>query len=277
MKDILAGIFAGVVLCSLSLSQGAIQAPSSATAHGDPAQATPSTQQAAQPPASRPQSGQGQTGALRIAPGSIIPVKLTKTIDSKKVTIGNEIEAQVTDDLKTGNGEVVLPKDTKIMGHVTEAQARTKQQKESQVGLAFDRAVMKNGTDISLPVTIQAIIAPPSLSTSNETGTENSGPMGSGQSMGGSRSGNMGERPGMGTGASSPTASSSSSAGGWPTGAQDGTNAHQPITTKTQGIVGISNLKLETAANATEGSIIGSDKTNVKLESGTLMLLRVTP
>ena len=53
------------------------------------------------------------SAGLRIAPGSIIPVQLTKTIDAKKVKTGDE--AKVTQDLITGNGEVVLPKDTKVV------------------------------------------------------------------------------------------------------------------------------------------------------------------
>jgi len=39
--------------------------------------------------------------------------------------------------------------------------------------------------------------------------------------------------------------------------------------------VGISNLKLEAAQNAAQGSLMSSDKNNVKLESGTFLLLRV--
>jgi len=46
---------------------------------------------------------------------------------------------QGTQDMKTPGGEVLVPKDTKVMGHVTEAQPRNKEQKESQVGIAFDR------------------------------------------------------------------------------------------------------------------------------------------
>ena len=50
-----------------------------------------------------------------------------------------------------------------------------------------------------------------------------------------------------------------------------------PITAQTQGVVGISNLTLSpVATNSAEGSIVTSDKNNVKLESGTMMLLRVS-
>ena len=91
----------------------------------------------------------------------MIPVQLTQTIDAKKAKPGDEVVAKVTMDLKTNSGEVIVPKDTKVVGHVTEAQARSKEQKESQVGIAFDRAVLKDG-EVSLPMSIQAVIAPPS-------------------------------------------------------------------------------------------------------------------
>ena len=61
-----------------------------------------------------------------------------------------------------------------------------------------------------------------------------------------------------------------------PINTQSGTNARQPITGNTQGVIGLSNLHLSKAANAAEGSIVSSEKSNVKLDSGTLLLLRVS-
>jgi len=37
----------------------------------------------------------------------------------------------------------------------------------------------------------------------------------------------------------------------------------------------MSNLKLSPAPNPTQGSVVSSEKNNVKLDSGTLLLLRV--
>jgi hypothetical protein len=62
-----------------------------------------------------------------------------------------------------------------------------------------------------------------------------------------------------------------------PASGQAGTNAQPAINGNTQGVVGISNLKLSAAADATQGSVLSSEKNNVKLDSGTLMLLRVNP
>jgi hypothetical protein len=54
------------------------------------------------------------------------------------------------------------------------------------------------------------------------------------------------------------------------------TNSQPQITDKTSGVIGISDLKLDSASTTpNQGSVLTSEKNNVKLESGTLMLLRV--
>jgi hypothetical protein len=55
------------------------------------------------------------------------------------------------------SGSVVIPKGSRLVGHVTEVKARSKDQATSVVGIAFDRAVLKNGTEMSLALGIQAI------------------------------------------------------------------------------------------------------------------------
>ena len=169
-----------------------------------------------------------------------------------------------------------MPKGTKVVGHVTEAQARNKEQKESQIGLAFYHAVMKNGGDGPWLMSIQAIIAP---SSSNPDHDNNAGGEGAGQplsapSAGGVPGNNSGRSGGMGAG-KPPQPPSSSTTGEGPTSAPTSANVHEPITGNTQGVVGISNLKLSTSTNMTQGSVVSSERKNVKLESGTLMLLRV--
>jgi hypothetical protein len=215
-------------------------------------------------------------GTPRIAPGSVIPVQLTKTIDAKKAKPGDEVVATVTMDLKTNSGEVVVPKDTKVVGHVTESQARSKDQKESQVAIAFDHAVVK-GADVNLPMSIQAVIAPPSNDANNNGG-------------GGANSGNGQAAPAGGGGAAQspmnggrtssgqtqpPSASSDNAPNGASDTAQQAGNARPQITGNTKGVVGISNLTLAAGENATQGSVLSSEKNNVKVESGTMLLLKV--
>jgi hypothetical protein len=221
--------------------------------------------QGAQAPSASPAAQNQNPSSLRIAPGSVVPVRLTKSIDAKKAKPGDEVLATVTTDLKTNSGEVIVAKDTKVVGHVTEAQARNKEQKESEVGIAFDRAVSKTG-DMNQPMSIQAIIVPPSNSSDNGgSGYGQSGPA----TGGATATSPMGNRNGPMEGSPRPP-----SPGAVPTG---GTAENSPpITGNTHGVIGMPDVKLEeTTQNATQGSVVTSEKSNVKLESGTLMLLRV--
>jgi hypothetical protein len=301
MKSFLSAIFTGALLCAMAVAQDATPPPSSspqqspttqAPANEQTAQPSPSgsqqTPQPTTPPsdtaqpqapsrqapsgeqAAQPSSAGSQaTGATRVAPGSVIPVQLTKTIDAKKAKTGDEVVAKVTQDMKTNSGDVIFAKDTKVLGHVTEAQPRSKEQKESQVGIAFDRAVMKNGSEMQVPMSIQAIIGP-----------QNSNPnSGAGQAPeaapAGRTGGTSGRASGMGGAAAPPTAPSSGG-GSQPGEEKTGSNARPPITAETQGVVGMPDLKLESAGqNPTQGSLVSSEKNNVKIDSGTLLLLRV--
>ena len=245
--------------------------------------ATPHPQSAqpqAQSPAAQPPApGQGGTPAdpasqpPRIAPGSVIPVELTKTIDAKKAKTGDEVVAKVTQDMKSSAGDVIVAKDTKMVGHVTQAQARTKEQKESEVGITFDKAVNKSG-EMKLPMSIQAIIAPVNNTNTNPAGDSGSAP--SGPVTGGATATSpMGGRnaPMEGSGPA-PSPSAVPNAG---TNASSGSSARPPINAKTEGVIGLPNVKLEgNAQNAAQGSVVSSEKNNVKLESGTLLLLRVS-
>jgi hypothetical protein len=260
MRILLITIIGTGMLCSLSFAQDSTPHPNATTPRSQQTQSQAAeTGQPAQPP--------------RVAPGSVIPVQLTKTIDTKKVKTGDEVEAKVTQDMKTQSGEVLMPKDTKIVGHVTEAQARTKDQKESQLGITFDHAVLKEGGDVSLPASIQAVIAPPSQNPDNAN--SGGGGMPSQTPGGGSSPGVSGGRSGM-AGAPSQAPSSYPTGGEQPNNTSTGNNASPQITASTQGVIGISNYKLSTpGGDVTQGSVVSSEKGNVKLESGTLLLLRV--
>jgi hypothetical protein len=113
----------------------------------------------------------------------------------KKAKKGDEVVAKITQDLRNNAGTVVVP-NTKIVGHVTEAEARSKEQKESQVAIAFDHAVMKNGEQMQMPMSIQAIIAAPNRNPANAGAEQPSSYPGSGTGSeptgGGGRSGSMG-------------------------------------------------------------------------------------
>jgi hypothetical protein len=271
-----------------ALASGAALAQSSAPADSSTPQTQPpapsSQPQAAPPPAQAPAAapaGANQAQAPstpRIAPGSVIPVQLTKTIDAKKAKPGDPVLAKVTMDMKTNSGELIVPKDTKVTGHVTAAQARSKDQKQSQLAIAFDHAALKSG-EVSLPMSIQAVIAPPSNNANADSSGGNPG-AGGGRGMPAS-SGSTATSP-MGaerSSSNSQTQPATPSPNAVPTTSSDpaqGSGSRPPITGSTQGVIGISDLRLESAEHATQGSVLSSEKNNVKVESGTMLLLKVT-
>jgi hypothetical protein len=256
-KRLGAAVSVAAFLCSLSWTQ---EATLSST-NGQSAQSTA-------PTFSSPSSTAGnqpEPGTPRIAPGIVIPVKLTKTVDARKAKPGDQVIVTVTQDLKTNSGEVIVPKDTKIVGHVTEAQARTKEQKESELGIAFDDAMATHG-ELKQLMSIQAIIAPPDDDSGNGGGNAQGGPV----TGGGTTTSPMSGRSPL-SGAAPPRPLSTSG-----TDAQAAGNARPPINGNTQGVIGMPGLKLEAnTQNATLGSVVSSGKGSVKLESGTLMLLHV--
>jgi hypothetical protein len=223
-------------------------------------------------PAPAAPAGQSQTtsanGPMKIAPGSVIPVELTKSIDAKKARPGDEVEAKVTQDLKTPTGAVLVPKDTKVVGRITEAEARSKEQKESELAISFDRAVTKQGSTMQLPMSIQAVIGQRNTFASAPGGDD----VGSTATQGAPAGTASPRAPGMGA---QPPATPSPAAESTPNDSQNSKNTYPPITSQTQGVIGISNVTLSPAAAGNKGSVLTSDKNNVKLESGTMMLLRV--
>ncbi len=271
MKHLFSGLITFALLCGAALAQ-ASNSSTPQTSAPQPAQASPNgePQSTTKASAAAPAS-QTPPNGLKIAPGSVIPVQLAKTVDAKKAKTGDEVVATVTQDMKTNSGDVLVPKDTKILGHITEAQARNKEQKESELRIAFDHAVVK-GNETSLPMSIKAIIAP---QTNNSQQAASGGNAPEPTAGGTANSGTAGGH--------APAAGASQSAQqNYPQGAagaesQPQTSARPPITGNTQGVIGMDNVKLEnTAPNATQGSLVTSDKNNVKIEKGTLLLLRVS-
>jgi hypothetical protein len=261
MKTVLIGMFSGALLLAVAAAQNtAVPAPSSSASNPPTSTSTPATP--------------GTQQVARIAPGSVLPVSLTKTIDAKKAKTGDEVVAKVTQDMKNNSGEIIMAKDTKVMGHVTEAQAHNKEQKESQLAIVFDHAVTKNGIAMTMPMSIQAIVGAQNDGPQNgqNSATNGNSPATESNSGGGANSG----RPGM-NGSSSYPAASTANNGSMPNDAQTSSTAARPsITAQTEGVIGIPDLKLTTStSNSTQGSLMTSDKNNVKIESGTMMLLRV--
>jgi hypothetical protein len=183
--------------------------------------------------------------------GTTFEAELIKPVDARKNKPGAEVLAKVTHDVKL-NRSVVIPKGSRLVGHVTEVMARSKDQATSVVGIAFDRAVLNNGTEMSLALGIQAIgrSMPPGESEL-ASGTTTVAP--------GGLLGGVGSTT---TGAASDIGSGARSAG---------------LTPTSQGVVGLRGLSLSSHTSASSrGSVISSSTGNVHLYSGTEMILHLS-
>lgn len=81
--------------------------------------------------------------------GPIIQVEMSNDVDVKKAHPGDVFKTRVWDDVRSGD-KVVLPQKTVIVGHVVAAQPRTKDNSDSKLTIAFDKAILKNGSELPL-------------------------------------------------------------------------------------------------------------------------------
>ncbi len=223
-------------------------------------------------PSAAANSSKPASPATILAAGTTIPVELSKSVDAKKSKANDKIEAKTSMDLLS-HGQIVVPRNTKIIGHVTEVKARSKSSPDSMVGISFDRMLMKDGREIPLQSAVQAIARP------LQTGVSLRGSESIADTAAGIPSAAQGSR-GSSTGIpSSPTPypypSAHPTAGGTEISSDpmrlDGSTV-SPLSPASQGVVGMRGLSLKTSGQA---SVLSSNTDNVHLDSGTQLILRV--
>ncbi len=189
------------------------------------------TMSAGQGPSPAKDAGQAGSGQLRGA----ISVELAKSLDSKKLKEGDEVDAKLAADIQTGDG--TIPRGTKLIGHVTEAKARSKGDSESTLGIVFDKMSRPGSGDTPIKSVIQAAAPNPKADAP----------------AGGVMYGGLSEATEKST--FSPTA---------------GATGKPILNQQSRGVLGIKNLQL-----GPNGVFISSGK-EVKLDSGMQILLDVT-
>lgn len=234
------------------------------------------------------------SGAGSLAAGTTIPATLTKPIDARKAKSGDQVVAKTTQDVRSDSG-VVIPRGSRLVGHVTDAKAKAKGDSESALGIAFDQAVLKNGQQVPFNASIRALAASANSASASmdddNFGSAGNSSLGSDVSAsaprgGGGLLGGAGNAVGSATSAVGSTAggtvngvgntaaSVGANAGGTVSGATRG--AAGQLTSQSQGVIGLNGLSLNSAAsNNASGSVITSAGKDVKLDSGTQMLLQV--
>jgi hypothetical protein len=287
MKATSAFILAGALAMSGSAlyAQGGAQASSSASSSTS-VQADKSGAAASNNTSTSTSVKSGHDSAS-LSNGTAMNAALSQPVDARKNKPGDQVTARTTEATKS-EGKVVIPKGSKLIGHVSECKQRGKEEKESALGIVFDKAILKNGQEIPLNVTIRAIAAAQSAATSSVGGDDLStggGAMSSARASGGGALGGVRSTAGAATGAVTNTAAnaggiaggavnSTVNAAGAARGAVGGLNTAGQLTSNSQGVFGLEGLNLNTAAsNSTQGSLITSTSKNVHLDSGTQLLL----
>jgi hypothetical protein len=108
-----------------------------------------------------------QTAGAASAPatlddGSILYAELSKTVDAKKAKAGDPVAAVLIADVLS-HGRVVARRDSKLVGHVTEAQPHSKDMPESRLGIVFDKLILKGGQEIPFASVLIALSPAPRL------------------------------------------------------------------------------------------------------------------
>jgi hypothetical protein len=109
--------------------------------------------QAAAPSSPSPAAGQKVTQIL-------IPSYLTSSIDSKKKKPGEEVVVKTAGNLRLADG-TVISRGAKVVGHVTEAKARSGGETESSLGIVFDKIELPAGKTLAITGVIQAFAPNP--------------------------------------------------------------------------------------------------------------------
>jgi hypothetical protein len=259
------------------------------------AQTSTSTSATSQAPSDTTQastSANATTNSGGLAEGTAITAELTKGLDSKKAKQGDPVQAKVVQDV-IATGKLVIPRNSKLIGHVTEVKAGGKGE-ASSLGIAFDKAVLKSGQEIPIHAVIQALAPPPRFANPNapspgmsdDTGmtaapqggysadSPAARPMPSGP-MGGATS-TVGGVAGSATGATNSVGTTATNTAGTATNTV-GMTSNGQLTAGSRGVMGMPGVTLNAGAtNASSGSVVTNDKKNVKLDSGTQVVLRVT-
>src|SRR2546429_2316937 len=288
-------IAVGALFCLGAAAQPQTGAQAGAESSSQTSVEAGKTQAQASGNASASTSASAQNGQANgsLASGTAFNAALSSPIDSKKCKPGDPVDAHNTEAVKS-EGKTVIPKGSKLVGHVTQASARGKGESESSLGIVFDKAILKNGQEIPLDAGIQAIAS--AQSSASAAGSDMAAMGGRGASAAGS--GTAGGRGALGGvtstaggaagtvtntaanvgGVAGGTVNSAANAGGsiagTSKGAVGGLNTAGQLTSNSQGVFGLNGLNLSAAvSNSTQGSVITSAGKNVHLDSGTRMLL----
>ena len=196
---------------------------------------------------------------------------LTNSLETKTATAGQELILRTVSDVVVG-GEIVIPKGSKMLGHITQVITKGENGSRSVMAIVIDKAVRKDGVEIPVQAIIAAVAAPKdgSLSSDPAYGMMHSNePKMTGSGSAGSLAG---------TGTLPPSSKASSTAAVATADLKGRMDETFLLDENSQGALGYEGLSLSWGlASPPPFTIFVSKSRNLKLETGTQMLLRMVP
>ncbi len=105
--------------------------------------------------ASNTTSASKQGRQVNLQSGTQLNAQLENTLDARHAKTGDRVVMKTTQAIKQ-DGQVVVPKGSRLLGHVTDVQQQTKSDNESVIGISFDR--LQNGSmNVPIAATIVSI------------------------------------------------------------------------------------------------------------------------
>jgi hypothetical protein len=233
-------------------------------------------------------SASKQGRQVNLQSGTQLAAQLQNTLDARHAKPGDRVVMKTTQAVKQ-DGEVVVPKGSRLIGHVTDVQQRTKSDNESVIGIAFDR-LQKGALDIPITATIVSITqAHARMQSSASDDMFGSQTMASSSSSSSTSAGN-GQRGGggllggvnntLGGVVNTTTSTVGNVAGGATTAVGSTVGATTNATANTTGNVGgaLRGLQITQSSDASAqgGSTLSLNGGNLRLESGTTFNLSIS-
>jgi hypothetical protein len=207
-------------------------------------------------PAASPQADAGSNAIFRPGAGTVIVGELARSLDAGKLKINDKVECSLLQDLFY-KGKVAIPKDAKVVGHVVEVVASTKEQPHSRLALVFDKVVLRDKKELPFqyPAAVVALGAPIAWSQVSTTRVQDMPvQMEKGVDTGGAAVGAVVANPGL-------------------AGANMRAAGRGALNAGSRGVIGIKGLALET--NGSDMSVVISERGDVKLGMETQVVIRV--
>jgi len=222
-----------------------------------------------------------------IVKGTTLVAEFSHGLNTKKLKAGDKVKANLTQALVL-KGQVAAPAESKLIGHITEVKASTESDPESHLGIVFDKVILKHHHDLPIQAEVQALL-PPVIRRSRvdepdqmmppsvvaQGNPNSSGRGGAHSSTSGTGQSSVAALNSMGATPTVQSTPGSSSPGSQVTPVDLAKVALPKLNASNgmRGVYGIKNITLGPAS--THPTLIVSKTSNVKLDSGTQVILVV--